>query len=336
MASRNYPEPAPRYPTSTTSGPGGQTIPAAYSHPGHHHQLPAYPQHDIQHGYAQHPAGSQPQVWRGDWSQGYPAHPAGYGHPNGQVSNASNPPQIPVARTLEKVYSFVPIPGAQQHKRPRRRYEEIERMYKCGWNGCEKAYGTLNHLNAHVTMQSHGQKRTPEEFKEIRKEWKARKKEEEAQKKAAAERERERLAAEQASQSTQLLDHQQGQPQQSQAPQQSIQTTAQRGIPSSQAYGAPRQLPPISNYGSPATSAVHYASPTAAPIDQMQQFSGSMYGNYPQAAYNQQSIYTQPGQPSTVAVAANSRMVPAGATNGDEQDGVTEGDNEVVNNNYAS
>jgi hypothetical protein len=56
----------------------------------------------------------------------------------------------------------VPIPGAQQHKRPRRRYEEIERMYKCGWNGCEKAYGTLNHLNAHVTMQSHGLKRTPE------------------------------------------------------------------------------------------------------------------------------------------------------------------------------
>lgn len=56
----------------------------------------------------------------------------------------------------------MPIPGAQQHKRPRRRYEEIERMYKCGWQGCEKAYGTLNHLNAHVTMQSHGAKRTPE------------------------------------------------------------------------------------------------------------------------------------------------------------------------------
>ncbi len=61
-----------------------------------------------------------------------------------------------------QVYSFVPIPGAQQHKRPRRRYEEIERMYKCGWPDCEKAYGTLNHLNAHVTMQSHGLKRTPE------------------------------------------------------------------------------------------------------------------------------------------------------------------------------
>jgi ARID/BRIGHT DNA binding domain len=46
-------------------------------------------------------------------------------------------------------------------KGPRRKYEEIERMYKCGWRGCEKTYGTLNHLNAHVTMQSHGQKRTP-------------------------------------------------------------------------------------------------------------------------------------------------------------------------------
>jgi hypothetical protein len=91
---------------------------------------------------------------------------------------------------LSTVYSFVPIPGAQQHKRPRRRYEEIERMYKCGWNGCEKAYGTLNHLNAHVTMQSHGAKRTPEEFKEIRKEWKAKKKEEEAARKADEERHR--------------------------------------------------------------------------------------------------------------------------------------------------
>jgi hypothetical protein len=60
---------------------------------------------------------------------------------------------------LSQIYSFVPV---QQRKRFRRQYSEIERMYKCGWNGCEKAYGTLNHLNAHVTMQSHGQKRTPE------------------------------------------------------------------------------------------------------------------------------------------------------------------------------
>jgi len=39
-------------------------------------------------------------------------------------------------------------------------------------------------------MQSHGAKRTPEEFKEIRKEWKARKKEEDNARKADEERQR--------------------------------------------------------------------------------------------------------------------------------------------------
>ena len=51
--------------------------------------------------------------------------------------------------------------GPSSKKRPRRRYDEIERLYGCGWNGCEKSYGTLNHLNAHVAMQKHGEKRLP-------------------------------------------------------------------------------------------------------------------------------------------------------------------------------
>ena len=46
-------------------------------------------------------------------------------------------------------------------KRPRRRYDEIERIYTCDYPGCEKAYGTLNHLNSHKTMQKHGPKSTP-------------------------------------------------------------------------------------------------------------------------------------------------------------------------------
>ncbi|UKZ79078.1 C2H2 finger domain transcription factor con7, variant 2 [Trichoderma virens FT-333] len=147
---------------------------------------PYAPNPDMSHGYS-HPSGGMYAQPRPDWA-GYSQHgapPLTPGHPVYAQSPASAPQQRP-----SQVYSFVPIPGAQQHKRPRRRYEEIERMYKCGWNGCEKAYGTLNHLNAHVTMQSHGQKRTPEEFKEIRKEWKQRKKEEEAQRKAEEERQR--------------------------------------------------------------------------------------------------------------------------------------------------
>lgn len=150
----------------------------------------APPPQDMAHSYPQGaPAGMYTQP-RPDW--------ANYAHPAGQMPHHpvpySHPPTSAPPGRPAQVYSFVPIPGAQQHKRPRRRYEEIERMYKCGWNGCEKAYGTLNHLNAHVTMQSHGQKRTPEEFKEIRKEWKARKKEEEQQRKAAEEQDRQRHA----------------------------------------------------------------------------------------------------------------------------------------------
>jgi hypothetical protein len=57
--------------------------------------------------------------------------------------------------------TFVPLGGPAPRKRPRRRFDEIERLYTCGWNGCEKAYGTLNHLNAHVAMQKHGEKRLP-------------------------------------------------------------------------------------------------------------------------------------------------------------------------------
>ncbi|KAG0049108.1 hypothetical protein BGZ89_004339 [Linnemannia elongata] len=86
-----------------------------------------------------------------------------------------------------KIYSFVPISGVNSKKRPRRRFDEIERLYVCNWADCEKSYGTLNHLNAHVTMQKHGPKRNPAEFKELRKAWRRQKKaEEEAAKQAAA------------------------------------------------------------------------------------------------------------------------------------------------------
>ncbi|ODA77093.1 hypothetical protein RJ55_07611 [Drechmeria coniospora] len=181
---------------------------------------------------------------------------------------------------FQQVYSFVPIPGAQQHKRPRRRYEEIERMYKCGYNGCEKAYGTLNHLNAHVTMQSHGPKRTPEEFKEIRKEWKQRKKEEEAQRKAEEARQRQQQAA--AAAQNGGADPQ-----------------GPDGTPAS-SYGNARavQLPPIGY------SPTQYpAPPPGMPQPHMAEYSTNhMYSNYqPHSPYGQpsQNIYSHSngGQP---------------------------------------
>ncbi|KAJ5666907.1 Zinc finger C2H2 [Penicillium macrosclerotiorum] len=164
---------------------------------------PAPQGHDMAQ-YQGHPPPPHQMYARPDWPHSYGQQhhglPGPYASPAATTVGSASPAATAGPRPGQ-VYSFVPIPGAQQHKRPRRRYEEIERMYKCGWQGCEKAYGTLNHLNAHVTMQSHGAKRTPEEFKEIRKEWKARKKEEEAQRKAVEERER---AAAQAAQANQL------------------------------------------------------------------------------------------------------------------------------------
>ena len=51
------------------------------------------------------------------------------------------------------------LTAGMEPRRKRRKYEEIERRYLCGWNGCAKAYGTLNHLNDHVSLQNHGPKR---------------------------------------------------------------------------------------------------------------------------------------------------------------------------------
>jgi uncharacterized Zn-finger protein len=50
--------------------------------------------------------------------------------------------------------------GAQQHKRPRRPYKDIQRTCQCGWDGCDKAYGNRSHLKTHI--KSHVTKRTPE------------------------------------------------------------------------------------------------------------------------------------------------------------------------------
>jgi hypothetical protein len=53
------------------------------------------------------------------------------------------------------------VGGLHRTRRPRRRADEVERLYRCTWNGCEKSYGTLSHLNDHVRLQRHGNKREP-------------------------------------------------------------------------------------------------------------------------------------------------------------------------------
>jgi hypothetical protein len=116
------------------------------------------------------------------------------------------------------------------------------------------------------------------EFKEIRKEWKARKKEEENQRKAAEERERQAAAQAQA----------QGGPVEGGAP-----TDPQGGQPPSYAGGVRPQLPPIGYQ--PAENQVpgQYA-PGGAGGMVYPQGNGQMYGNYPHSPYAQSNqVYQQ-------------------------------------------
>ncbi|KAJ9076562.1 hypothetical protein DSO57_1004877 [Entomophthora muscae] len=52
--------------------------------------------------------------------------------------------------------------------RSRRKHFEVHRIYKCIAPGCDKSYGTLNHLNTHVRAKGHGKKRDPIEFVHVR------------------------------------------------------------------------------------------------------------------------------------------------------------------------
>ncbi|TVY84797.1 C2H2 finger domain transcription factor CON7, partial [Lachnellula suecica] len=245
------------------------------TYPSHNGQYSPYPpQQEMSHGYPQHPGGPMYTQPRPDWA-GYAGHPQQHMQSGYPVSGAQTPTSAaPAGARPGQVYSFVPIPGAQQHKRPRRRYEEIERMYKCGWNGCEKAYGTLNHLNAHVTMQSHGAKRTPEEFKEIRKEWKARKKEEENARKADDERAR----------AAQIGSAPEGQPGEGPPP------------PGYQQAGRPQvQLPPIGYQPGAHVPGQYQAAPSGS-VQQLQDYppNNMQYSGYPASPYGAPSqMYSQ-------------------------------------------
>lgn len=130
------------------------------------------------------------------WSAANMSGPADYSR-NARGSNASMS-SIQDGSSSGKVFSYMPgngddsssVGGSESQsgsgakKRPRRRYDEIERLYPCNWAGCQKSYGTLNHLNAHVAMQKHGSKRSPGEFKEMRKAWRKGKREDEQRRQA--------------------------------------------------------------------------------------------------------------------------------------------------------
>lgn len=104
--------------------------------------------------------------------QGEPTYPSAsipYHHPT-SISTAMPPYEIPrtvhpanlIRPSLTVPRGGKPTRGDPEYtKRPRRRAEEVERLYACNFPGCTKSYGALNHLNTHVKDAQHGPKREP-------------------------------------------------------------------------------------------------------------------------------------------------------------------------------
>ncbi|CCH45934.1 hypothetical protein BN7_5521 [Wickerhamomyces ciferrii] len=83
--------------------------------------------------------------------------------------------QHPQYQTYSTHHHDQTLNSQPKKKRPRRKANEMERLYACNYNNCKNSYGTLNHLNAHITFKRHGPKRKPEEFKQIRELYKIKK-----------------------------------------------------------------------------------------------------------------------------------------------------------------
>jgi hypothetical protein len=171
-------------PSAATSDMPRRSYSSASSHQQQQQQQNGYymmPTHNINSHYGHHPTASSAIVPSTDLSV-YPSsshnHHGMYhstsGRNHGQLYHLPSPPTSVIDGVLiadpnnhqhvinggitnnsQKVFSFVPLPGLNQKKRPRRKFHEVERLYQCNFQDCTKSYGTLNHLNAHVSMQRH-------------------------------------------------------------------------------------------------------------------------------------------------------------------------------------
>lgn len=127
---------------STASPPQGQLYP--YSQPPHSgsSNTPPTAPHDYSAASGR--------------TQGYSA------GPRPPTSQGSRPTGHRGPRVDEPDLVFLPAStesDVEPRRRKRRRWDEIDRKYACNFEGCTRAYGSLSHLNDHVSLQNHGPKR---------------------------------------------------------------------------------------------------------------------------------------------------------------------------------
>lgn len=138
-----------------------QRIPYGGGQPQQLHEIPTSPSRALQ-CFSSHSAQSTASISSSHSGPATAQGPSGPLSPRTGSPSRSESADSATQKKHAKQYAFIALPGSHIRKRPRRRYDEIERNYECNFPGCNKAYGTLNHLNAHVHMQRHGNKRTPQ------------------------------------------------------------------------------------------------------------------------------------------------------------------------------
>lgn len=67
-----------------------------------------------------------------------------------RTSSSSDASMSPRSHSTRTIGDSSIINGSQRPRRPRRRADEVARLYNCAWEGCVKAYSTLSHLQDHV------------------------------------------------------------------------------------------------------------------------------------------------------------------------------------------
>ncbi|KHC42270.1 hypothetical protein W5O_03245 [Candida albicans Ca6] len=83
-----------------------------------------------------------------------------------QMQQSTQPSQqVQVQVQIQPQSNSNSFPAEQKRgRRFRRRFNQIERKYPCSFPGCQKSYGSLNHLNTHIVTKKHGHRKSKADF----------------------------------------------------------------------------------------------------------------------------------------------------------------------------
>ena len=71
-----------------------------------------------------------------------------------QMQQSTQPSQHKAGADTTTIKSEPVLAEQKRGRRFRRRFNQIERKYPCSFPGCQKSYGSLNHLNTHIVTKS--------------------------------------------------------------------------------------------------------------------------------------------------------------------------------------